>query len=64
MKLFFLSYKKLRTTHFFCISDLEDMEGLKLYVSASIDEHLHHDLEIVRIVDVQVHSCEVVPIQQ
>ena len=40
------------------------MEGLELYVSASIDEHLHHDLEIVRIVDVQVHSCEVVPIQQ
>ena len=40
------------------------MEGFKLDVSAAVNEHLHHELEVVRVTDVLTHRREVMPIQQ
>lgn len=44
-------------------ADLENVEGLELNISTGIDEHLHHQLEVVGVVDVQTHRREVVTIQ-
>ena len=42
----------------------EHVKGLKLNVPAAIDEHLHHELEVLRVADVAAHGGEVVTIQQ
>ena len=44
-------------------ADLENVECLELNISTGVDEHLHHQLEVVRVVDVQTHRREVVTIQ-
>ena len=43
---------------------LENMEGFKLDVSAAINEHFHHQLEVVRVTDVETHCSEVVTVKK
>lgn len=42
----------------------EHVKGLELNVPAAVDEHLHHELEVLRVADVAAHGSEVVTIQQ
>ena len=45
-----------------CNKNLENMEGLKLNVPRLLLQHVHHQLEVVRIGDVFGHHREVVPV--
>ena len=40
------------------------MKGLELDISAAVDEHLHHELEVVRAANVQAHGGEVMAVQE
>lgn len=43
---------------------LEDVEGLELDVGTLVSEHIHHQLEVLRLADVACHHREVVSVQQ
>ena len=43
---------------------LEDVEALELDVATFLAQHVHHQLQVVRVADVARHDCEVVSIKQ
>ena len=43
---------------------LEDVERLKLYVSAGVSQHVHHKFKVFRVTDILGHDGEVVSVQQ
>lgn len=45
-------------------TDLEDVEGLKLDVSALVSEQVHHQLQVLGSADVLCHDSEVVSVQE
>lgn len=42
----------------------KNMERLKLYVPGLLFQHVHHELQVIRVGDVSGHDGEVVPVQQ
>ena len=44
--------------------DFEDVEGFELDVAAPIAQHIHHQLEVLRIGNILGHDGEIMTVQQ
>lgn len=48
----------------FLHTHLENMKGFKLDVPALVSQHIHHELEVLRLADVFRHDGEVMSVQE
>ena len=45
-----------------CITHLEHMESLKLYVFTFLSQHIHHKLKVFLITNIPSHHIKVMPV--